>query len=110
MFGVTRTSKRATGSGYTLVELIIVVAVILILAAISIVSYGSWRSDISNKAVKSDLIAAASAMEDARSTSTGYPSTLPSSFTPSTNVVIICSGNNRIDVLLRWKLWTNTVD
>lgn len=88
MFGVTRTSKRATGSGYTLVELIIVVAVILILAAISIVSYGSWRSDISNKAVKSDLIAAASAMEDARSTSTGYPSTLPSSFTPSTNVVI----------------------
>lgn len=87
MLHAVRALKRSN-NGFTLVELIIVVTVISILAGISIVSYGAWRSTINNKAVTSDLIAAAAAMEDARSNSTGYPSTLPSSFSPSTNVVV----------------------
>ncbi len=74
--------------GFTVVELIIVVAVIAILAAIVVVSYGAWRDYINNRVVKSDLIAAAAAMENARSQQNTYPSTLPDSFTASQNVVI----------------------
>lgn len=87
---VSSSSGRRVG-GFTVVELIIVVAVIAILATIVVVSYGSWRTGINRSVVRSDLIAAATAMENARNEDGAYPTTVPSSFSPSSNVVIAVS-------------------
>jgi prepilin-type N-terminal cleavage/methylation domain-containing protein len=76
-------------SGFTIVELIVVIPVIAILAAIIIVSYGAWQRSIQATAVKSDLNTVAALMETERnaSGSTGYPTAAPD-FTPSENVLI----------------------
>ena len=91
------TTSTVLRSGFTIIELIVVIAVLAILSVIIVVSYGSWRESINTNAVKSDLTAAATALENARNTSEGYPSTLPSSFTASPNVVItlIPNGGNQ---------------
>ncbi len=49
-------------TGFTLVEVIIVITVITILAGISIVSYGSWRRHTAEKALQSDLVQAVSSL------------------------------------------------
>lgn len=76
-------------SGFTIVELIVVIAVIGILAAISVVGYGAWRDRTLQNAIQSDLRAAASAMESARTFAASYPLVLPSSFKAGDNVTIV---------------------
>ncbi len=88
---VSNSSGRRVG-GFTVVELIIVVSVIAILAAIVVVSYGSWRTRINSSVVRSDLIAAATAMENSRNQDGAYPTSLPTTFSPSKNVVITVIG------------------
>lgn len=73
-------------SGFTIVELIVVISVIAILAAILIVSMGAWQRSVRTSVVKSDLNAVAAAMEVSRNSSTGYPLTIPSTFAPSADV------------------------
>lgn len=74
-------------SGFTIIELIVVITVIAILAGVSIASYGSWRHRNAESAVKSDLHQAASAMETARTFSNNaYPKELPASLAESNNV------------------------
>ncbi|MGY4893537.1 MAG: tail fiber protein [Candidatus Saccharimonadota bacterium] len=93
------TTSTVLRSGFTIIELIVVIAVLAILSVIIVVSYGSWRESINTSAVKSDLAAAATALENARNTGEGYPSTLPSSFTASPNVVITLipnGGNDKV--------------
>ncbi len=80
--------KRISRSGFTIVELTVVIIVIGILASIVIVGYGSWRSNLASNEVKNDLTAAASAMENARNFGSGYPGALPTSFVSSSNVKI----------------------
>ena len=70
-------------NGFTIIELLVVIAVIAILATIITVSYGSWRTSIMQTAVRSDITAAAAALDSARSTNNGYPLALPASFTQS---------------------------
>ena len=48
-------SKRITGSGFTLVELMVVIAIIGILAAIAISQFASFRQKSYNSAAISDL-------------------------------------------------------
>jgi type IV pilus assembly protein PilA len=48
-------SKRITGSGFTLVELMVVIAIIGILATIAIPQYASFRQKSYNSAAISDL-------------------------------------------------------
>lgn len=74
--------------GFTVVELVVVIAIIAILVTIVTISIGAWRQSLNDHAVKSDLIAAATAMESARVYSEGYPSSLPETFSPSDNVAI----------------------
>lgn len=74
--------------GFTLVELIIVVAVLAIIASISIIAYGNWRLSIAQKQLRSDLIAAVSAMDGARNNGTQYPATLPNTIDPSDGVAL----------------------
>lgn len=81
-----RTGSTGRTKGFTIIELIVVISIVAILATISIVGYGSWRTSVISAQVKSDLNAAASAMESARTFGNGYPLTLPSTVTPSTNI------------------------
>lgn len=78
---------------FTVVELIVVVVVVAILVGVTVIGYGAWRTGINSAAVKSDLIAAATAMDSARS-ETGYPTSVPSTFSPSQNVVITVASAN----------------
>jgi prepilin-type N-terminal cleavage/methylation domain-containing protein len=75
-------------SGFTIVELIVVIVVIAILAAIVIFSVGAWQDSIRRTAVKNDLNAVSASMESARNFATSYPLSIPSSFSPSENVSI----------------------
>lgn len=74
--------------GFTLVELLIVVGVISILAMITTVMYGTWRTRTAETEVKSDLIQASGAMENYKNFNTGYPATIPNTFSASQNVTI----------------------
>ena len=71
-------ATTSTRAGFTIVELVVVIAVIGILATITIVSYGAWRKSTLAAQVKSDLNGAASAMESARTFSNAYPTLLSS--------------------------------
>lgn len=74
--------------GFTIIELLVVIAVIGVLATIVVVGYNGWKHTTLVAQVKSDLNGLASAMENARNFGTGYPATLPSSFTPSSGDTI----------------------
>ncbi|OYW42702.1 hypothetical protein B7Z28_01310, partial [Candidatus Saccharibacteria bacterium 32-45-3] len=86
--------KRPTLKGFTMVELVIVIIIIVILATVAIVGYGSWEKNLAARTVKSDLIAAAAAMESAKTWGTVtvgvYPQSLPASFVASnsTNITL----------------------
>jgi len=81
-------------SAFTIVELIVVIAVIGILATISIISYNGWRTNTVTNQLKSDLTNAAAAMERDRSFGEGYPTALPSNFNPSEGVTISYSAGD----------------
>jgi len=81
-------AKKRKKSGFTIVELLIVIAVIGILATITVIGYGSWRHSTLSAAVKSDLSGVISAMEDYRTFNNGYPTTLPTTFTPSNGTAL----------------------
>jgi prepilin-type N-terminal cleavage/methylation domain-containing protein len=76
--------------GFTLVELFVVIAVLSILITVAIFFIGDWRAKVAQTEVKNGLLNAASAMEDARNFGTGYPATIPGTYTtaPSPNVSV----------------------
>jgi prepilin-type N-terminal cleavage/methylation domain-containing protein len=74
LWAYTKTMKRTT-SGFTIVELLIVIVVIAILATISIVAYNGVQDRAIATAVKADLATFAKKIELARvdSSDGGYP-------------------------------------
>lgn len=60
-------------SGFTVIELVTVVVIISILAAIAFFGFGSWRERTAETEVKSDLVGVKAAMESARNWNNGYP-------------------------------------
>ncbi len=88
-FSMVSTLQSKLRSGFTIVELIVVIAVIAILAGVVLVSYGAWRNSVATNSLKSDLVHAASAMESSRTFSNAYPMTLPTSFSPSANNTVV---------------------
>lgn len=76
-------------SGFTIVELGVVIAVLAILATIAYFAIGDWRSRTATNEVKSDLQNAATALDSYRNFNTGYPSSLTDSlFKPTPTVVL----------------------
>jgi type IV pilus assembly protein PilA len=74
--------------GFTIVEILIVITIIGILAGVTIFSVGGWRTRTAQNEVSSDLNGVATAMENARNFSAGYPNVIPTTFTASTNVTV----------------------
>ncbi len=81
-------------SAFTLVELVVVAVIIAILGTVGVVGYNGWRQATVTAQQKNDLNAAASAMENYRNFNKGYPSTIPSSFNPSSGVTLVGGGTD----------------
>lgn len=65
--------RRESSRAFTIVELIMVIAVIGILAALTVIGIGSWRESVAKTEVKSDLASLQAGMEDARNRMNAYP-------------------------------------
>jgi len=88
--------KNKVRAGFTIVELIVVISVIGILAGIVLVSYGAWRTSVATNSLKSDLVNVASTMESSRTFANAYPTSIPSTFTPSTgNSLVLTSPDTK---------------
>lgn len=85
---MTKRHNQARKSGFTVVELCVVVAVIGLLVGVGIMGYGQWRRNIAQREVQSDLTNAGAAMENARNFGNGYPLALPSNFAASKGVTL----------------------
>jgi prepilin-type N-terminal cleavage/methylation domain-containing protein len=75
-------------SGFTIVELVIVIAVIGILAAVSVVSYRGVQDRARAGSIQTDLNKAAEALNLSRLDNGQFPSTLPSDTKASNGVVL----------------------
>lgn len=85
-----------TRRGFTIVELVVAIAVIAILAAVVVVSYNGWRTRMAETEVKHNLTTAASKLKDHRTWNNAYPATLAEVFSPSGKVTVtyVLSGAN----------------
>ena len=82
------TKQNRLTVGFTIIELIIVISIIAILSTIVFVSYKTWQNSIIIATLKSDLNGVASAMENSRTFDNLYPSTVPTTLTPSKNITL----------------------
>ncbi len=79
--------------GFTVVELLAVIVIIGILASITIVYFGSWRSRTATTEVKDSLTQLASALRNERNFTNYYPTAVPSNYTAGKNVTVTYSVN-----------------
>ena len=79
---------KIRAKGFTVVELAVVISVIGILATVTTVAYGNWRDGLAEDQVKSDLLQVAASMNTAKNFNNGYPSSIPTSFKPTPDVVL----------------------
>lgn len=87
-------NELSSKSGFTIIELVVVIVIIGILATLTVVGWSNWRSGLAQKTVKSDLTAAAAAMENAKNFGSGYPTSIPASFKPGNDVTITYQSGN----------------
>ncbi|MDB5160147.1 MAG: exported protein of unknown function [Candidatus Saccharibacteria bacterium] len=90
---------HAQKSGFTVVELIIVIAVIAILATLGIVSYSTVQRSAADKTAQSDLTLATGEMERSLQQSGGstYPTSLPTSINASPNIALTLKKSGTIN-------------
>ncbi len=70
-------------SGFTLVELLIIIVIMGILVGLTAFGYRGWQQGISQREVRSDLQIASSAMENAKNFGSGYPALTAGSVPPN---------------------------
>lgn len=77
-------------NGFTIIEIIVTIAIIGILLSISVVSYGNWRQSAIITQIKNDLRNAATAFENYRNFNHTYPTSVSSlaDFTTSDEITI----------------------
>jgi len=80
--------RERRSKGFTLLELIIVIAIIGILTSMVSFGYRGWQQNISQRQVQSDLRLATTSMDTAKNFGEGYPSSVPSSFKVGEGVAI----------------------
>ncbi len=85
---MTGRARKQSILGFSVVEISVVMAVIGILAVMVIIGIGAWRNSIATDEVVSDLNNVKAAMESARNFSSGYPLSIPTSFSSSANVQV----------------------
>ena len=73
MYVNKRTSHLHRSSGFTIVELSVVIVVIGILASLSVFAFAAWRDNVALTELKSDLSGVYAGMESAKNWSNGYP-------------------------------------
>lgn len=78
--------KTRRASGFTIIEILIVVFVLAILTAIVTIGYGNIRKTTLMKAAQSDLQQVATAMERALQKTNTYPTELPETISVSGNI------------------------
>lgn len=85
---------RESISGFTIVELIIVIVTIGILMSIGISSYGEWGRSTSSTVVRNDLVRASSELESNMNIKNNYPPNLAGiNFVASKDVAIVLYTN-----------------
>ena len=84
-------AQRFGRQGFTIVEIAIVIAVIGILAAISVVSYNGFQSRAAGAAMVNDLQHAATSLEVSYLKNKTYPSSIPTDVVPSPGVLLTVS-------------------
>lgn len=106
------TLRNRRDSGFTIVELLIVVVVIAILAAITIVVYTGIQQRTRLSTIKSEISSAAKAMEIARIETNVYPTALPPSVPRSSTTALSLSqtsegfcinGNDKNNLAIQWR-------
>ncbi len=75
-------------SGFTVVELLVVIVILGILVGLTSFGYRGWQQGIAEREVKSDLQFAAIAMENAKNFGEGYPGSLPTNFKSSATTTV----------------------
>lgn len=78
--------RKLKSDGFTIVELLIVVVVIAILAAITIVAYNGIQEQALNAALREELATAAKQMQIAKINNGTYPEVLPDFVQPKNNI------------------------
>ncbi len=74
--------------GFSIVEILVVISVIGILAAISYVGYGAWQKSAKVTQIKNEFNMAAAAMENYRNFNDAYPLDVNTVYTPSQGTII----------------------
>jgi prepilin-type N-terminal cleavage/methylation domain-containing protein len=70
-------------SGFTIVELLVSIAVVVILASISYIGYRNWQTVLFDTQIKTEVGSVASAMEDYNTFSGSYPASIPTTIAVS---------------------------
>ena len=81
--------KRYTSTrGFTVVELLVVIAVVAILALITVFAFGNWRERTATTHVKSALVSLSGSLEDYLNFNNEYPVSVPSTYDSTSEVTI----------------------
>lgn len=67
--------KRTTASGFTIIEIMVVVAIIGVLAALTVFAFGNWRARTAKTEVLHEMANASAAVNNYKTFNNGYPTT-----------------------------------